>query len=410
MPPSGSRPPSLPHLWAWKGPGPGQPRSARSTSPMNWYYSDGSQPQGPFPQDEWSALVASGIVKPDTLVWREGMPGWVPLAEAMAASTGPVPSASDASPAPTADVAPGVPCAGCGSPCPPEDLVDLAGYRVCAACKPAVLQRLREGASTASLGIHGDASQDTLSEEEVLARDYEVPVSESAQAGFTELFRLPGTLLLGGVLLSLVLIACNLVPYLGVVASFFLQGPLIGGLLLAYLGHLRGKRMEVGDAFQGFGPRFWPLFRAQVVPGLLAGLAYLPAALVGIPMLVLGGFTGAAAGNVGFPVLAIGAFFALLLGGAIVQSYLSVSWTHTMLLVADRGYRVLPAMKLSRRLVAQHFWQHLWLTFFLGILTFLGFLVCFVGIFVAMPATLFAKAFVYQRLWKGLRHAEDQAR
>jgi hypothetical protein len=38
---------------------------------MNWFYAIGGQQQGPVDGGQLDALIASGQVKPDTLVWHE---------------------------------------------------------------------------------------------------------------------------------------------------------------------------------------------------------------------------------------------------------------------------------------------------------------------------------------------------
>jgi len=44
-----------------------------------WHYmKDGAQ-TGPASADEIKALIASGVIKGDTLVWREGLPSWVAI-------------------------------------------------------------------------------------------------------------------------------------------------------------------------------------------------------------------------------------------------------------------------------------------------------------------------------------------
>jgi hypothetical protein len=44
-----------------------------------WHYmKDGAQ-TGPATADEIKALIASGAIKGDTLVWREGLPSWVAI-------------------------------------------------------------------------------------------------------------------------------------------------------------------------------------------------------------------------------------------------------------------------------------------------------------------------------------------
>lgn len=48
---------------------------------MNWYYAVGGQKNGPFGQDEFVRIIGTGAVTDATLVWREGMSEWRPLAE-----------------------------------------------------------------------------------------------------------------------------------------------------------------------------------------------------------------------------------------------------------------------------------------------------------------------------------------
>lgn len=43
-----------------------------------WYYADHDQQNGPVPYVTVRALIDQRIITPDTLVWREGMPDWMP--------------------------------------------------------------------------------------------------------------------------------------------------------------------------------------------------------------------------------------------------------------------------------------------------------------------------------------------
>lgn len=44
-----------------------------------WYYGSGAGQHGPVGDGELRELIASGAVGPETLVWRAGMNGWLPL-------------------------------------------------------------------------------------------------------------------------------------------------------------------------------------------------------------------------------------------------------------------------------------------------------------------------------------------
>jgi len=41
-----------------------------------WFYAERGQQQGPFPDAQFRDLIARGIIRPDTLVWTEGMASW----------------------------------------------------------------------------------------------------------------------------------------------------------------------------------------------------------------------------------------------------------------------------------------------------------------------------------------------
>jgi hypothetical protein len=103
---------------------------------MNWYYAVGDGQNGPVDPVEFDRLVEGGIITPDTLVWREGMPGWIPHREVAAAEL----------PAGSTSVSAGVLCSECGGTFPADEVIQLGERPVCGGCKPVVLQKLREGA------------------------------------------------------------------------------------------------------------------------------------------------------------------------------------------------------------------------------------------------------------------------
>ncbi|MCW1883721.1 GYF domain-containing protein [Luteolibacter flavescens] len=44
-----------------------------------WYYGSSAGQSGPVEEQELRAMIASGGVGPETLVWRDGMKDWLPL-------------------------------------------------------------------------------------------------------------------------------------------------------------------------------------------------------------------------------------------------------------------------------------------------------------------------------------------
>jgi len=110
---------------------------------MSWYYAENNERRGPIEDAAFQTLVDGGTVKPDTLVWREGLAEWVPYSQAgLAVSTLPV--AADGTVVSSAAA-----CSQCGRLFPADDMVSYENRYVCAECKPLFFQKIKEGASVA---------------------------------------------------------------------------------------------------------------------------------------------------------------------------------------------------------------------------------------------------------------------
>jgi uncharacterized RDD family membrane protein YckC len=111
---------------------------------MKWYYAENGKQMGPVEETALEDLVRAGVVRDDTLVWTEGMPNWQPHKSVRGAPSSAPPSIGVSEPpiSPSPDVRY---CAECGRPFAPSELVNLGNASVCAHCKPAYLQRIREG-------------------------------------------------------------------------------------------------------------------------------------------------------------------------------------------------------------------------------------------------------------------------
>ncbi len=382
---------------------------------MNWYYALGGESRGPIPETVFAQLIAQGVIQPDTLVWHEGMTNWVPYREIHPA--GPpavdVPPAQDpaAEPSTATTAVAQATCYACNRWFPEDDLIPLGGSQVCATCKPAFLQQVSEG-FVAWDGLHPGAllpkghAHGQLTEQEVLERDYDIPAVDLMTQSGRLIFQEPGTLLAGGIVAMLAIIGFQMVPYIGFIIQAFFVGPIAGGLAVAYLRRLRGGPMSIGDVFAGFGPRFWPLSLAYLIPWLISTIVYVPGVAIFLGGMVLGGSMapGPGGGTIGASSITILAVAGILyLAGMITGIYLTIRWIYTVSLVADRGYRFWPAMSLSGRMVSKHFWQHLWFFFLSGILTTAGIFLCCVGVLAVLPVIALAGTVLYERLFHGLR-------
>jgi uncharacterized RDD family membrane protein YckC len=112
---------------------------------MKWYYVLGGEQKGPVSEGELQSLVALGTLTSMTLVWREGMANWQSLAEVRKPAEPPVAAAAGLQLSAAAPPAGGRLCSQCGRTFPADHVLQFGLATVCAECKPAYLQRVREG-------------------------------------------------------------------------------------------------------------------------------------------------------------------------------------------------------------------------------------------------------------------------
>jgi len=115
---------------------------------MTWYYAISGQQHGPVTEADIQALIKSGAIKPDTLVWREGMANWAPCGDVLPAAL----SGQAASPAEPAPPLYSV-CSQCHRSFSPDEVISLGHQWVCAECKPILLQKIREGVVVNPYGL-----------------------------------------------------------------------------------------------------------------------------------------------------------------------------------------------------------------------------------------------------------------
>jgi uncharacterized RDD family membrane protein YckC len=103
---------------------------------MGWYYAVSNQRLGPVSDTEFAALAANGTITPASLVWRQGMAGWLPYAQVAG-----VPPQEDADSAT---------CAVSGRRYPKTEMLQFEGRWVSAEHRDVFFQRLREGLAPAA--------------------------------------------------------------------------------------------------------------------------------------------------------------------------------------------------------------------------------------------------------------------
>ena len=104
---------------------------------VNWYYIVRGQKLGPLTEAQLDELAGSGQLSPDSLVWREGMAEWKPYGRVRSGSAAVVPGPATGR----------MSCALCSKSFAPDEVIAFESAWVCAACKPLLVQRVREGLS-----------------------------------------------------------------------------------------------------------------------------------------------------------------------------------------------------------------------------------------------------------------------
>ena len=352
---------------------------------MTWYYALGNERQGPIDDAALDRLIATGVVTPDTLVWRAGMADWQPLAQVRPrvtpipapvvppppAALPPTPSSAEPStqprfgtpvtPAPTPTPSPGGWTSGAGS---------AGGY--------AHVGPGGDGETADEIYARVMASGRTLAIGEIVGRAWQLVSSNFGLAiGAT-------------VVVMICLVAAGVIPCLGAIIGLVVNPVLIGGLYRLFLKMHRGESAEFGDAFSTFSTSFLPLFLFGLVQAVLTVIAMLP----GYAFIFAGSVF--ADRNEGLTIVMSLLGVLLVLPPAI---YLAVSWAFASLLIVDKDLDFWPAMELSRKVAGKHFFSVFGLLFLGALIGLAGFLALCLGIFVAAPVVFAMITIAYDDLF-----------
>jgi hypothetical protein len=351
---------------------------------MTWFHAAGGQQTGPFTNEQFAELIASGKVQPSTLVWQEKLPNWIPLAQVPRELLPPMPSTTPlgAGPAPAAALPR---CSNCGAPFSPDNLVQIENALVCANCKPIVLNRIKEGFNPLNTAVTPD---------ELIHRID----SENRRLDVGNCFSIAWDLYKNAfwptvgvtVVVFLVMMAGGAMPVIGSCVSLVITGPLMGGLYLYFLKRIRGQQATIGDGFGGFTTCFLQLMLASVVTSILA---YLPLAPFGIYFFA----RNMDADVQGFEFGPVDVIFLIL--GIVVSLFLVVAWIFVLPLVIDKQLNFWPAMGTSWRAVVKRLGPVILLMLATMGVALLGLLACGVGLIFAGPLVIGAYAVAYEFLF-----------
>ena len=186
---------------------------------------------------------------------------------------------------------------------------------------------------------------------------------------------------------------------IGSVVPFgLLMGPMMCGLYLAFFQTRRGQPIEFGVLFKGF-----EYFGESVVATLLH---MIPILVVFVPsyiafyvglLLMMPQAGSDPDPSALFAFLGIAAVFWFVL--IVLLILVSVAFTFAYPLIVDRKLSGVNAVKLSIKGAMANFWRLLGLLLINGVLTFVGILFCYVGVFFVLPLTFAAIATAYEQVF-----------
>ncbi|CAN5668233.1 hypothetical protein BH18ACI4_BH18ACI4_02680 [soil metagenome] len=186
---------------------------------------------------------------------------------------------------------------------------------------------------------------------------------------------------------------------LGTLVPFgIMLGPMMCGIYLALFQRRRGQTVEFGTLFKGFD-----FFGESIVATLIH---YVPIVIIIIPFYIVlyGGLflIMPRQGGEPDPSTLIGFFAVLVVFGLIMMVLiilLSVIFTFSYPLIVDRKMSGIDAVKLSARGALANFWPLLGLLLLNGLIGFAGVLLCYVGVFLALPVSFAAISVAYEQVF-----------
>ncbi len=312
---------------------------------MDWWYAEDGGQVGPYSEDDFGELIRNGTVKADTLVWREGLENWMPLADVpsppaapdAAPATAEQPAAPDAERAAVAMMDTST-CAECGRRFSTEDMIRFEDVTVCAECKPVFFQRIQEGADAPVTGGMGETPNAELMTQARNRLDGKWGLAIGTCMAY---FGIVFAISFGGAMVAGQL-AAN-------VAQLLLVPPLEFGLALFFITLHRQQGSEIGQLFKGFN-RYGASIGTFFFRNLIIRLATLVAMVPGIILFLIGSFNKT-------PSLVV-------LGGILMTPGLAVAivvgcmfmWP-MYILVDEQGVGIFEAINRSRLMMRGMKWK-----------------------------------------------------
>ncbi len=262
-------------------------------------------------------------------------------------------------------------CTNCGNSFPEDELIELEGQQICAACKPAVLQKLKEGAvATSSGGLEaGIAGQYSFQTGEVLSEAWE-KVNGAKGAIFGGVSAMYGLsfliMFIGGIVVSVLGLNENGVV-LAVISQLGLQllntsltVVLTAGIMMMGVRWAADESINFSMLFDGIA-KAKPLIIAMILQTIIV--------IIGFMLLIIPGI------------------------------YLGVAYGLTVPLIMEKDLGPWEAMEASRKAIHHNWFQIFGLYFVMGLIFMVSTLPLGIGLIWTIPMGTIALGIVYRTIF-----------
>ena len=185
----------------------------------------------------------------------------------------------------------------------------------------------------------------------------------------------------------------------GAVPLGILLGPMMCGLYLTLFKKRRGEPIEFGMLFKGFD-FFGPSLIATLLHILPIIAIIVPAYIffyisMVVSMVAQGGNDPNPAAMFGI----MGGFILFWMFVLVVVIFISIGFTFSYPLIVDRKLQGFDAVKLSFKGAMANFWRLLGMSILSSLLTIVGLMLCYVGMFLVFPIVYAAVASAYEQVY-----------
>jgi hypothetical protein len=252
-----------------------------------------------------------------------------------------------------------------------------------------------------------DNQQSHRSVESIISEGYTLNVTRNIQEGFSRFGKEAGIYVAFTLVYIALVLVANAIPFVGDVANTLVSSPLAAGFICYGLAQRKNEFREFSTFFGGFNKSSW---LHLVLQGILVNLAMLLAVAIAVlpffwnPLMEfitnadkISSLSQEQAGEYALTLFNPSIIQAAILSAIILVSVMTL-FSLAPFFIVYRGYSAMEAVRASYRVVSKKYFAFIGLNFLLWLILSVGFLMCCVGILVALPVYFLSMAAAYEEV------------